>query len=223
MPTLSSDQIDFFHENGYLLVSGLIPKDQADRALAAFWAESGADPLDQSTWPIGTKAGSTHHPDILSCFTRAMADVVDILSGETRDNWTPPTGTLAINAYPQPGAWSHPGPHIDHALPQDNFSTFPRPMRLASLLYFNDVAPQSGGTVVWPGSHKTIEALAKSDPERFGKMAQLNQLVRDGYPLGEGVEVQSKAGDVLFYHYLCGHSGSSNAGTYPRFAIAHKW
>jgi len=223
MSLLTSEQINFFHENGYLLVPGLMPADAVAKAAAAFWAEADANPLDPSTWPVGTKAGGTHHPDILACFTQEMADAVDILSGETNPNWTPPTGCLAINAYPEPGEWTHPGPHIDHALPQDGYQVFPRPMRLASLLYFNDVAPHSGGTVVWPGSHKIIEALAKSDPVKFATMATLNLEIRAGYPIGDGIEVQSKAGDVLFYHYLCGHSGSTNAGSHPRFAIAYKW
>jgi len=223
MPVLAPEQIAFFHENGYLLASGLIPQDAVARAEAAFWAEAGADPADRSTWPVGTKAGLTRHPDILACFTREIAAAVDMLSGEPRPDWTPPQGSLAINAYPQPGPWSHPGPHIDHALPQDGYKTFPRPMRLASLLYFNHVEPHSGGTLVWPGSHRTIEALAQTDPEKYGLMAPLNQRVRDGFDLGEGIEVDSKAGDVLFYHYLCGHSGSINVGNYPRFALAHKW
>ncbi len=223
MSLLTSEQVEFFNANGYLLVSGLMGPDAVAKAAAAFWSEAGADPADPATWPVGTKAGGTHHPDILACFTREMADAVDRLSGETDLNWTPPNGCLAINAYPQPGEWSHPGPHIDHAIPEHGFQVFPRPMRLASLLYFNDVAPHSGGTVVWPGSHKIIEALAKSDPEQYALMAPLNQRIRDGYPIGEGIEVQSRAGDVLFYHYLCGHSGSTNAGSHPRFAIAHKW
>ncbi|WP_395138173.1 hypothetical protein [Armatimonas sp.] len=53
-------------------------------------------------------------------------------------------------------------------------------------------------------------------------MAPLN-LALGELDLGEGIQVEGKRGDVLFYHYLCAHSGSRNARDYPRFAIAHKW
>jgi ectoine hydroxylase-related dioxygenase (phytanoyl-CoA dioxygenase family) len=53
-------------------------------------------------------------------------------------------------------------------------------------------------------------------------MYTLNQEI-DRADLGEPVEVTAKAGDILFYHYLCAHSGSQNTTPHPRLALNHKW
>jgi ectoine hydroxylase-related dioxygenase (phytanoyl-CoA dioxygenase family) len=86
----------------------------------------------------------------------------------------------------------------------------------------NDVSERGGGTIVWPGSHRVIEELAKSDPERYTLMATLNQELTKA-PIGQPQEVLAKAGDILFYHYLLAHSGSKNITLQPRFALNHKW
>ena len=222
MAILSGEQRLAFERDGFLLVSGLIPDDVSARAEAAIWAAMGADPSDPSTWE-GKPWGSAHtHPDALAVFTPALAEAVDELSGEPRPDAKMPASAFAINVFPQEGEWSYPGPHIDHALEKDGFSVFPRPMRLASLIYLTDCKRNGGATVVWPGSHVKIEALAKSDPERFRLMSALNGALGE-LDLGEGVQVEGKRGDVLLYHYLCAHSGSKNVRDYPRFAFAHKW
>jgi hypothetical protein len=222
MGILTEEQIQQFQDEGFLLVSGLIPAEVAERAEATMWAAVGADPNDPATWEGKQWASGHSHPDILALFTMQVAEAAAILSEEPRPNWQPPTSTLALNVFPQPGEWKPQPPHIDHAIPKDGFRVFPRPMRVASLTYLNDVAPHSGNTVVWPGSHKIIEALAKSDPAKYELMAALNADLGT-LDLGDPIEIPGKRGDVLFYHYLCAHAGSRNAGTRPRFALAYKW
>lgn len=222
MSGLSPEQRTAFERDGFLLMPGLIPDSVAAKAEAAIWEKLEATPYDPSTWE-GKPVGSGHtHSDVLAIFSHKMAQVVDALSGEALPDWQPPRSAFAINIFPQPGPWAHHGPHIDHALEKDGFEVFPRPMRLASLLYLTDCKRDGAPTVVWPGSHQKIEALAQSDPERFKLMFTLNNTLGE-LELGEGVQVEGKRGDVLFYHYLCAHSGSRNARDYPRFAIAHKW
>ncbi|MBB6049393.1 phytanoyl-CoA dioxygenase family protein [Armatimonas rosea] len=222
MSLLTPEQRSAFDRDGFLLVPGLIPDELAARAEAAIWAKLGADPCDPATWE-GAPVGSSHDsPEVCAIFSTEMARLVDELCGEAEPSWQPPRSAFAINIFPQPGPWAHHGPHIDHALERDNFVVFPRPMRLASLLYLTDCKRDGAPTVVWPGSHKKIEAFAASDPERFQRMFTLNNALGE-LELGEGIQVEGKRGDVLFYHYLCAHSGSRNARDYPRFAIAHKW
>lgn len=222
MSLLTPDQLAQFDAQGFLLVSGLMSPEIAAGAEAAIWRALGADPNDASTWDGKGGGLGLRDPEVVACFTADVARAADQLSGEPRPDWTPPGGAFAINTFPQPREWAPHGAHIDHAIQADGYRTFPRPMRLASLLYLNDVAPQSGGTVVWPGSHKKILALAQSDPEKYALMWALNQEISQ-LDLGDGVEVLSRAGDVLFYDYLCAHSGSYNVGARPRFALAHKW
>ncbi|MCX6365390.1 MAG: phytanoyl-CoA dioxygenase family protein [Armatimonadetes bacterium] len=222
MSPLSVEQRAAFDRDGFLLIPGLIPDEIAARAEAAVWEKLEADPSDPSTWE-GKPVGSGHDsPNVTAIFTLEMARLVDELCGETQPDWQAPRSAFAINIFPQAGPWAHHGPHIDHALERDNFQVFPRPMRLASLLYLTDCKREGAPTVVWPGSHKKIEAFAKSDPERFKRMFTLNNALGE-LDLGEGIQVEGRRGDVLFYHYLCAHSGSRNTRDYPRFAIAHKW
>jgi Phytanoyl-CoA dioxygenase (PhyH) len=223
MAPLTDKQVAAFERDGFLLLSGAIPTEMAKKAEAAIWDAVGASPSDPASWE-GKPWGSSHtHPDALAVFTPELARVVDQLSGEPRPDWTAPRGAYAINVFPQPGeSWSCHGPHIDHALEKDGFKVFPRPMRLASLLYLTDCKPHGGATVVWPGSHKKVEALAQSDPARFALMHPLSGALGE-LDLGEGIEVEGRQGDVLLYHYLCAHSGSKNVLNYPRFAFAHKW
>jgi hypothetical protein len=222
MTPLTDDEVSAFARDGFLLLRGAILPETAKKAEAAIWAAVGADPGDPKSWE-GKPWGSGHmHPDALAVFTPELAAAVDRLSGEPRPDWTPPKSAFAINIFPQPGEWSHHGPHIDHALEKDGFEVFPRPMRLASLLYLTDCKLNGGPTVVWPGSHRKIQALAESDRERFKLMTTLNRALGE-LDLGEGVPVEGRQGDVLLYHYLCAHSGSKNVLDYPRFAFAHKW
>jgi ectoine hydroxylase-related dioxygenase (phytanoyl-CoA dioxygenase family) len=222
MAPLSDAQVAAFERDGYLLLRGIIPFDVAKKAEAAIWEGVGADPNDPATWE-GKPWGSGHtHPDALAAFTPELAAAVDQLSGETRPDVVFPRSAFAINIFPQTGEWSHHGPHIDHALEKDGFHVFPRPMRLASLLYLTDCKQNGGATVVWPGSHKKILALAESDRTRFTLMTTLNRALTE-LDLGAGIQVEGRQGDVLLYHYLCAHSGSNNVRDYPRFAFAHKW
>jgi ectoine hydroxylase-related dioxygenase (phytanoyl-CoA dioxygenase family) len=75
---------------------------------------------------------------------------------------------------------------------------------------------------VWPGSHRRLEELAKSNIQHYKYMASLFRDIGK-VDLGCPVEITAGAGDVLFYQYLCAHSGSSNSGANPRFALNHKW
>jgi ectoine hydroxylase-related dioxygenase (phytanoyl-CoA dioxygenase family) len=90
------------------------------------------------------------------------------------------------------------------------------------MTYLSDVSPHGGGTVVWPGSHQRIEALARRDPQRYEMMWALGQALGE-IDLGPPIELAPRRGDVLFYHHLCAHAGSANTSPRPRFALNMKW
>jgi ectoine hydroxylase-related dioxygenase (phytanoyl-CoA dioxygenase family) len=90
------------------------------------------------------------------------------------------------------------------------------------MTFLSDVPPHGGGTIVWPGSHAVLEHLAKSDPTRFETMWALNQELPNA-ALDSPVELTPRRGDVLFYSYLCAHSGSQNTSDRPRLALNAKW
>jgi ectoine hydroxylase-related dioxygenase (phytanoyl-CoA dioxygenase family) len=212
-----------YQEQGYLLVSGLIPEEVAAAAEEAMWRLLHISPSDPSAW---TAVQRGHHvfdsSELLACFTPAYLATAAALAGDDPRTFRPPSRAYCINIFPREGAWEWPRPHIDHAIKEHAYKVFPRAFRIASMVFLHDVAPHGGGTVVWPGSHRRIEALARSDPERYELMWPLNQdLQKAG--LGDPLELTPKRGDVLFYHYLCAHAGSANVSDRPRFAMNMKW
>ncbi len=222
MGQLTEEQIDFYNQNGYVLISGLIDPDIAAKGESKMWSVMGANPADKSTWKSANHVAGYSDPEILACFTQEVLEAAALLSESDPGELEVPASAFVINVFPTEGEWVNHGMHIDHAIPEDDYSVFPRPLRVASITYLNDVEPHSGGTVVWPGSHKKIEALAKSDPVRYEKMWQLNNELHLA-EIGEPIELLGNRGDVLFYHYLTAHSGSMNVGSYPRLALVHKW
>jgi ectoine hydroxylase-related dioxygenase (phytanoyl-CoA dioxygenase family) len=90
------------------------------------------------------------------------------------------------------------------------------------MIYLTDVRPHGGGTIVWPGSHLKVEALARSERGKYRYLAALNaDLGR--VALGAAMELTPSRGDVWFHHHLCAHASSDNVSGAPRLAINAKW
>ena len=221
MKTLTDEQTRHYDEQGYVLVSGLVPEPVAREAAAAMRRLLDADP---DSWAgISEMHRSFHDPALLACYTPALLAAAAELSGDPLETITPPDDAYAINVFPRPGTvWEWPHPHIDHAIRQHGHHVFPRAFRVAAMTFLNDVPPHGAGTVLWPGSHRKLADLARSDPEHYEMMWALNQDL-DRVGLAEPVETTPRCGDVLLYHYLCAHAGSRNTSPQPRLALNIKW
>lgn len=212
--TLSNEQIDLYREQGFLLVSGLVRTDVVERAHQTLLAcISNSQP--------GALLEHVQNPSVLACFGRQVCSAAARLSGSRR-SLKPPTIVFAVSVLPTAAPWQWPAPHIDHAIEVDAFKTFPAPFQIGCLIYLNHVRPHTGGTIVWPGSHLQIEALAAAHRKKYEFLSALNRDI-ETLTLESPVEITAAPGDVLFYHRLCAHSGSINAGTEPRLALNHKW
>ena len=223
MGVLSDKQVNQYRKDGFLLVSGLIPANVAAEAEAAMWREIGARPDDEATWE---QAPRNHHAleaaELVACYTPRLLEAAAVLSGDDPSTVRAPSRAYVINVFPREGEWRWPGPHIDHAIKEHGHKTFPRAFRVAAMTFLSDVSVHGGGTVVWPGSAAKLEAMAKRDPDRYETMWALNQELRSA-GLGEPLELTPRRGDVLFYHYLCAHSGSMNTSDRVRLAMNMKW
>lgn len=220
---LSNEQRRMFDEQGYLLASGLIPPPAAAAAAAAIWRILQANPQDAASWEgIPKDHRVFDDPALGAVYTPQVMQAAAELAGDDPASLRTPTSGYAINVFPTAAEWHWPGPHIDHAIKEHGHKTFPRAFRLAAMTFLNDVPVHGGGTVVWPGSHKKLEALAKSDPERYELMWSLGRDISK-VDLGDPVELTPRQGDVLFYHYLCAHAGSMNTSRTPRLALNMKW
>ncbi len=223
MGVLTEEQERQYAAQGYLLVSGLIPAETAQAGEAAMWRAIGASPDDRATWAQVTSRHSTYEePALVACYTPQVLAAAAQMADDDPSTFRAPDRGYAINVFPQEGEWNWPSPHIDHAIKEHGHHTFPRAFRIASMLFLNDVPPHGAGTVVWPGSHRRLEELAKSDPARFELMWTLNQELKN-LDLASPVELTPRQGDILFYHYLCAHAGSKNTSDRPRLAMNKKW
>jgi ectoine hydroxylase-related dioxygenase (phytanoyl-CoA dioxygenase family) len=211
---LSPEQLNLYRQDGFLLVSGLIRHDVVERAYHAMLRRlNNAAPA--------TRQEYIQDPAILSCFSREVRSAAAQLVG-SRFVLKSPVNVHAITVFSTPPPWRWPAPHIDHAIEQDAFRTYPAPFRIGCMIYLNQVTRNTGGTVVWPGSHRQIDDLAVGDPRRY---EYLSVLYRDigKLTLRNPREITASRGDVLFLHRFCAHSGSMNVGGEPRLALNHKW
>lgn len=218
------EQVRSYETQGYCLATGLIAPEVTVEAAATMRRlhESGnTDSCEGSSSP--------HHvhqiydePSLLGCYTPEVRAFAARLAGYDAARFRSPRRAYAITTFPCSGQWRCPQPHIDHALQEYGHRVFPPPFQIAAIIYLSDVAPHGGGTMVWPGSHRSLEKLAKSEPTHYQMMSSLN-LELDKVDLGHPRELTPQCGDVLFYHYLCAHSGTMNTSDRARWALNVKW
>jgi hypothetical protein len=238
---LTKDQIVRYHEDGYVVISGLIPEDIARRGEDAMWELMMMDRDDPSTWSdLDEKAKAStvaagftpqdglfqffgnDHPDLLACYTTEMMAAMAQLSGESLEMFEPPTGTLVQNVFPSEGEWKWRGVHFDGGVKSKQHKTFPGPFIINSIIYLNDTERHGGGTVAWPGSQIPVRALAESNPEKYEYLWQLSEDL-DTVEIGDPIELEPKCGDILFFAHFCVHAASKNVRETPRLALRSRW
>jgi ectoine hydroxylase-related dioxygenase (phytanoyl-CoA dioxygenase family) len=210
---LTADDIAQYQRQGYLQVSGLIPDETVRAAREAMLSGvpvSGSDSLH---------AFRTDRA-VLACFTKSLCSAAAQLADARK--LRPPRTAYTITVFPTSTPWQWPSPHIDHSHERDRHRTFPPPFRVGCLIYLTDTPPHTGGTVVWPESHRQLEAAARAEPGLYEYMSSLNRDLPK-FDFHPPLEITAVAGDVLFYDYLCAHAGSINNGVSPRIAFNHKW
>jgi len=231
MGVLTQEQHLQFETEGYLLASGLIPDDISERAEKVMWRLMEMDPNDPATWEhkpdlavqFQTMSGLSvlngiQDPGIMSCVTSEYLKATADLLGE--ESVHPPESAHMQNKVPIETQWSLPKAHID-GLPKEHMHrTFPGPYRIASLVFLNDIDHKGGGTAVFPGSHRKIMELAKSDVKKYEYIISLNRDLPT-LDLGEAVELTPRRGDVLFFTYCFGHIGTANVGNTPRWMVRY--
>ena len=232
MGPLTENQVLKYHEDGYLLASGLIPEAVARRAEDAVWEVMEMDRSDPNTWSHRPEEAppksdlyqyfNNKHPDLLACYTPAMMAAMAQVTGEKASMFEPPESTLLQNVFPSEGKWSWGGAHFDGAVKARQHKTFPGPFFISTLIYLNDIEHHGGGTIGWPGKHKAVRALAESDPEKYEYLWRLAEDLNT-IDLGEPVELEPNCGDIFFFSPFAVHSGSRNVRDTPRLALRARW
>ncbi|SHJ17028.1 Phytanoyl-CoA dioxygenase (PhyH) [Hymenobacter daecheongensis DSM 21074] len=204
---LSPDDLRFWAENGYVIVRGAVPREQAQATEQAVWNELGMDPHEPATWyeqPIGQgiMMNFYHHPTLRANRQAARIQKAFAQLWQTADLWTT-TDRTSFNP-PETRNLPFQGPHLhwDVSLePPFHFGT-------QGLLYLCDTSAEQGAFCCVPGFHRELEGWlaalpAGTDPRRVNLDAR-------------AVPIAAQAGDFVIWHHLLPHGSSPNRGTYPR-------
>jgi ectoine hydroxylase-related dioxygenase (phytanoyl-CoA dioxygenase family) len=214
---LTHEQQAFYEENGYLLVKGLLSRDEAAmyrRECHELAERLSAQRNIDATWGSARAQGAAH-TSVLHChdvqfqsgaFSRLISDerlteiAAALIGGpnvqlhHTKMFIKPPE-----KGSPFPMHQDQPFfPHAHHSM-------------IAAILHF-DAAPLAKGCVrVVPGSHK------------LGPLPHLGEggwhLPFEQYPIESSVPCEAEAGDALFFSYLTIHGSAMNTSDEARTTL----
>ena len=216
---LSEEQIAFYNENGYLLVEGLLSKEEAayyrtechelaDR-LSAFKSTDATWGSAREAVPGAEKTIIKHCHDVQfysAAFSRLISD--DRLGSAASGIIGSPNVQLHhTKMFIKPPEKGSPFPmHQDYPyFPHDNNSM------IAAIIFFDDSPIEKGCVRVVPGSHK-LGSLVHSSEGGW-------HLPFSEYPVESAVPCEAKAGDVLFFSYLTIHGSGINVSSEARTTL----
>jgi ectoine hydroxylase-related dioxygenase (phytanoyl-CoA dioxygenase family) len=214
---VSEQDQEFFRQNGYIVVPGVVPQENLDAAIAAVWEFLGMDPDDPATWyPPERRGAIVHlhqhqalwdnrqHPQVHQAFA-------DILGTEKlwvsmdRAGMKPPINPRF--------------PHYDDSgfvhWDLDTAKPLPQSLGVQGVLALADTTPEMGGFQCVPGFHRVLEEWIREQPaDRNPRTPDLSRLP-PGY---EVTPIPMKAGDLVIWDRLLAHGNGRNEGDRPRLA-----
>ena len=212
---LNKEQHAFYRENGYLLVEGLLNREEASALRGAchdLAARLSAHKDIDATWG---SAKSERQTSLLHChdvqfydaaFSRLIVDerFTDIAAALMD---TPNVQLHHNKMFIKPPAKGSPFPmHQDQP-----FFPHERHSMIAAVFHFDDAPLEKGCIQVVPGSHK----LGPLEHRPEGSW----HLPFEQYPLTAAVPCPAKAGDVLFFSYLTIHGSGVNVSDEARTTL----
>jgi hypothetical protein len=157
--TLSSEEIERFHDDGYVVVRGAFAHDDALAMQAEWWSElaevEGVQREDRSTWRTVARdlRRAKLSPIQTKIATPRVHGVIDDLLG-SRAGFPPRNWGRVLTTFPKPGEWDVPtelwhwdSPYAWHHEIMNG---------LFVLGFVGSVAPGAAGTLILSGSHRLL-------------------------------------------------------------------
>lgn len=206
---LDDESLRHWEEEGYIVISNVISKEDCNMSVKAIHDFLGIDPNDKSTWyhdhslKQGIMVQLFHHPQLdKNRFSKKIRKIYqqlwkrnDLIVSKDRVSFNPPENER----------FTFPGPdlHWDVSLKR------PIPFGIQGLLYLTDTDANQGAFTLVPGFHRKIESwlenLSKNvDPRKC-----------DLHQLG-AKPIAASAGDFIIWNQMLPHGSSPNSGTKPR-------
>ncbi len=218
---LNSKQLRQMHDDGYLVLKGMVPRvmvDAARQAINHHIGEYGMPPDELNTYRAQTYCRSiTKEPPLTDLFNKTpVFAACEQLVGE--GNLLPaPSAQIALRFPRADTEPQEPQGHIDgqgtgtNGIPRGEFArSF---TMLAVVLISNLPKPYSGNFTVWPGTHRQFETVFKEKGPAY---------LADGIGAvelcSEPVQITGGPGDVVITHHQLVHTAVANSCPDIRYA-----
>jgi len=214
---LSDEQVEYYQQQGYLLLKGLLSRDEAAelrREAHELMERLTRNQAIDATWGSARKVDEAQATKLLHChivqfqsaaFTRLLSDprLVDPVADLIGPNVQLHHNKLFIKP-PEKGS---PFPmHQDYP-----FFPHERHTMLAAILHFDDAPLAKGCVRVVPGSHKAGPIPHNSEGG--------HHLPFEEYPIESSLPIEAEAGDVLIFSYLTIHGSGVNTSNEARTTL----
>ncbi|KAI0693230.1 hypothetical protein BC835DRAFT_1354535 [Cytidiella melzeri] len=232
---LTSEQVEFFLANGYVVIKEAFTKEKAADWSQHLWVRLGLDPNDKSTWTRERIHMPWHKREPVSTFSpKAWAAMEDLLGKGRIDEQNSTWGDSFILNLGSPelegeGKVVHPHDLDNWHVDGDFFVHYLDSPEQALLVIpiFTDIKPRGGGTFICPEGIDLLARYLASHPE--GLLPSAGILVPSASSYTDPVhdpqswshranvrkcsnfaEMTGEVGDVVLMHPLMLHSASKN-------------
>lgn len=213
---LSAEDIDFWNENGYVIIKNAISQEDCVAARHAVWDYLQMDENDSESWYKNSNSvqgimvplyrnpaidKNRHAPKIRRAFEQLWGQN-DLIVTTDKCGFNPPqTDSVAYRGI---------GLHWDVSL------AMPIPFGTQGILYLTDTAANQGALTLVPSFHKKIETWLTSLP----KDTKPRDVDLSSF---EKISIAANAGDFIIWNHKLPHSSSPNMASLPRLVQYINW
>lgn len=206
---LSAEDLEFWNQNGYVVLKNAISDEDCDATRMAIWDFLQAHPEDSASWykshpsKYGMMVDFSNHPVLNK--NRASSRIRKAFEQLYQsDKIYKSIDKVSFNA---PVTDNHGFMGSD--LHWDVSLKLPIPFRLQGLIYLSDCGEEEGCFKCVPGFHHRIEDwMGRLQPGANARETALQTLSPDA--------IAGKAGDMVIWHQALPHCASPNYGSMPR-------
>jgi len=212
MAVLTSEDLAFWEENGYVVVHDAVPTENLKAAEKAVWEFLEMDNDGPDSWypsdppRRGIMVEIYQHQALWN--NRQSPRIHEAFSQiwGTEKLWV--SFDRASMNPPERPDWKFPGPYLHWDMSLD----MPVRLKVQGILYLADTPPNQGAFTCIPGFHRKLEAWLASLPEG----AEPRKVIREHQ--AEAKPIEGKAGDFIIWHSALPHGSSPNSSDRPRMA-----
>jgi len=233
---LSTTDLIFFKENGYLIKRGILDEVLMARARERFWdyTPERFSKDKPSSWvgpipPEEEEEKTAKEPNESRGFRLhyrtigSEAWMVQLLAKDPTI-WNMAEQMLGSDQIIEPkgirGIYSTL-PCGDHPPAPITCHTDAHPFHLGVVGYIDDVDPGGGGFTVWPGSHKQFYYAFTS--QYCNEPTEEHPIIREYYNGQQPVDCYGGSGDIILWHHRLAHTGPPNTTRRIRRAVLYEF